>query len=282
MNYEAFYGLKKEPFGDIPDPNLFYSGPEHTRALVKLLHVIKKNRALGLLTGSIGCGKTTIIRKILADLEEEKYSVSLMTLTQPDFSAIWFDKKLGELFGMRFDSKGRTEMKLELIGELERRQKSNKKTVVLIDEANNITNPEVMEEIRGFLNLELEGYRLVTIILSGMGDMYQKIKDNTSLRQRVSTVVSLPPLTLTSTREYVNYRLEQAGATGTIFNDESLKLIYDFTSGIPRLINVICDNALLEGALLKKKIVEESVIKRVGQELMFDRDLKKEENDKGQ
>ncbi|MEJ2355686.1 MAG: hypothetical protein P8Y62_07295, partial [candidate division WOR-3 bacterium] len=208
--------------------------------------------------------------------------VSLMTLTQPDFSAIWFDKKLGELFGMRFDSKGRTEMKLELIGELERRQKSNKKTVVLIDEANNITNPEVMEEIRGFLNLELEGYRLVTIILSGMGDMYQKIKDNTSLRQRVSTVVSLPPLTLTSTREYVNYRLEQAGATGTIFNDESLKLIYDFTSGIPRLINVICDNALLEGALLKKKVVEESVIKRVGQELMFDRDLKKEENDKGQ
>ncbi|MEJ2567975.1 MAG: hypothetical protein P8Z50_03750, partial [candidate division WOR-3 bacterium] len=193
-----------------------------------------------------------------------------------DFSAIWFDKKLGELFGMRFDSKGRTEMKLELIGELERRQKSNKKTVILIDEANNITNPEVMEEIRGFLNLELEGYRLVTIILSGMGDMYQKIKDNTSLRQRVSTVVSLPPLTLTSTREYVNYRLEQAGATGTIFNDESLKLIYNFTSGIPRLINVICDNALLEGALLKKKIVEESVIKRVGEELMFDRDLKKE------
>jgi len=279
MNYEAFYGLKKEPFGDIPDPGFFYSGAEHTRALVKLLHVIKKNRAMGLLTGSIGCGKTTIIRKILADLEEEKYSVSLMTLTQPDFSAVWFDKKLGELFGLRFDSKSRTEMKLELIEELERRQRSKRKTVILIDEANNITNPEVMEEIRGFLNLELQGYRLVTIILSGMGDMYEKIKNNISLRQRVSTIVSLPPLTFSSSREYVNYRLEQAGSTGTIFSDEALKLIYNFSSGVPRLINVICDNALLEGALLKKKIVEESIIKRVGEELMFDRD-NKEENDK--
>ncbi|MBN1694019.1 AAA family ATPase [candidate division WOR-3 bacterium] len=273
MNYEAFYGLNKEPFRDIPDPNLFYSGPEHTRALVKLLHVIKKSRALGLLTGDVGCGKTTIIRKIFAELDEdEDYSGNLMTLTQPDFSAIWFNKKLGELLGLRLDSKGRTEMKLELIGELERRHKANKKTVILIDEANNITNPEVMEEIRGFLNLELQGYRLVTIILSGMGDMYEKVKDNVSLRQRVSTVVSLPPLTLTSTREYINYRLEQAGATGRIFSDESYKLIYDFTSGVPRLINVICDNALLEGALLKKKVLEESVIKRVGEELMLNRD----------
>ena len=277
MNYEAFYGLDKEPFGDIPDPDLFYSGPEHTRALVKLLHVVKKNRALGLLTGGIGCGKTTIVRKIFADLEaEDNYSGSLMTLTQPDFSAIWFNKKIGEMFGLRFDSKGRTEMKLELIRELERRHKANKKTVILIDEANNITNPEVMEEIRGFLNLELQGYRLVTIILSGMGDMYQKIKGNVSLRQRVSTIVSLPPLTLTSTKEYINYRLEQAGATGTVFSDEAHKLIYDFTSGTPRLINVICDNALLEGALLKKKTIEESVIKRVGEELMFNRDKLKE------
>ena len=273
MNYEAFYGLNKEPFRDIPDPNLFYSGPEHTRALVKLLHVIKKSRALGLLTGGVGCGKTTIIRKIFAELdEEEDFSGNLMTLTQPDFSAIWFNKKLGELLGLRLDSKGRTEMKLELIGELERRHKANKKTVILIDEANNITNPEVMEEIRGFLNLELQGYRLVTIILSGMGDMYEKIKDNISLRQRVSTVVSLPPLTLTSTRDYINYRLEQAGSTGRVFSDESYKSIYDFTSGVPRLINVICDNALLEGALLKKKTLEESVVKRVGEELMLNRD----------
>ncbi len=272
MNYEAFYGLDKEPFSDIPDPNFFYSGTEHTRALVKLLHVIKKNRALGLLTGGVGCGKTTIIRRIFAELgEEEEYSGSLMTLTQPDFSALWFNKKLGELFGLKLDSRGRTEMKLDLIGELKRRYKANKKSVILIDEANNITNPEVIEEIRGLLNLELEGYRLVTVILSGMGDMYKQLKSNVSFRQRISTVVSLPPLTIGSTRDYINYRLEQAGATGRIFSDEANKMIYDFTSGVPRVINVICDNALLEGALLKKKMIEESIIKRVGEELMLNR-----------
>ena len=272
MNYEAFYGLDKEPFSDIPDPNFFYSGPEHTRALVKLLHVIKKNRAMGLLTGGIGCGKTTIVRRIFAELgEDEEYSGSLMTLTQPDFPPVWFNRKLGELLGLRFDSKSKTEMKLDLIGELERRYKANKKSVILIDEANNITDPGVIEEIRGLLNLELEGYRLVTIILSGMGDMYKKLKDNVSFRQRISTVVSLPPLTVGSTSDYINYRLEQAGATGKIFNDEANKLIYDFTSGVPRLINVICDNALLEGALLKKKVIEESIIKRVGEELMLNR-----------
>jgi type II secretory pathway predicted ATPase ExeA len=162
-------------------------------------------------------------------------------------------------------------MKLDLIGELERRYKANRKSVILIDEANNITDPEVIEEIRGLLNLELEGYRLVTVILSGMGDMYKKLKDNVSFRQRISTVVSLPPLTVGSTRDYINYRLEQAGATGRIFSDEANKLIYDFTSGVPRVINVICDNALLEGALLKKKMIEESIIKRVGEELMLNR-----------
>jgi general secretion pathway protein A len=272
MNYESFYGLDKEPFRDIPDPNFFYSGPEHTRALVKLLHVIKKGRALGLLTGDIGCGKTTLIRKIFADLDnEEEYSSGLLTLTQPDFSVSWFNKKLGETLGLRFDSKERTEMKLELIGELERRYKTNKKTVILIDEANNITNPEVIEEIRGYSNLELEGYRLVTIILSGMADIYERIKDNISFRQRISTVVSLPPLTVSSTRDYINYRLEQAGSTGRIFSDEAHKLIYDFTAGVPRSINIICDNALLEGALLKKKLIEESIIKRVGEELLFNK-----------
>jgi general secretion pathway protein A len=272
MNYEAFYGMDKEPFRDIPDPNFFYSGPEHSRALVKLLHVVKKSRALGLLTGNIGCGKTTIIRKIFADLEEdEEYYGSLLTLTQPDFSAAWFNRKLAEMLGLRLDSRERTELKLELINELERRHRANKKTVILIDEANNITNPEVIEEIRGFLNLELEGYRLVTIILSGMADIYDRIRDNISFRQRISAVVSLPPLTFSSARDYINYRLEQAGGSGRIFSDEAHKLIYDITSGTPRLINVICDNALLEGALLKKKLIEESIIRRVGEELMLNK-----------
>jgi len=270
MNYETFYGFNKEPFSDIPDPELFYSGPEHTRALVKLLHVIKKGRALGILTGSVGCGKTTIARRILSELEnEDNYYPGLMVLTHQNFGIEWFTRKIGELLGISFNSYDRSEMVTEIIKKLYNIYREGKKAVILIDEANNITNFEVLEELRGLLNLELQGERLVTIILSGMDEMFENIKDNKSLRQRISTVVNLPPLNMSSTKEYVKYRIEQAGVNEDLFDQEAYELIYKFSAGVPRTINVICDNALLEGVLLKKKVVEASILNRVGEELLL-------------
>jgi general secretion pathway protein A len=270
LNYETFYEFIKEPFSDIPDPQLFYSGPEHTRALVKLLHVIKKGRALGILIGSVGCGKTTIARRILSELEnDDNYYPGLMILTHQDFGVEWFTRKIGELLGVNFNSYDRSEMVTEIINKLYNIYRNGMKAVILIDEANNITNTEVLEELRGLLNLELQGKRLVTIILSGMDEMFENIKDNTSLRQRISAVVNLPPLNMSSTRAYVKYRIEQAGVNEDLFDEEAYKLIYKFSNGIPRIINVICDNALLEGVLLKKKVVEASILNRVGEELLL-------------
>ncbi len=272
MNYETFYGLEREPFSDIPDPELFYSGPEHTRALVKLLHVVKKGRALGVLTGAVGCGKTTIAKRILTELDkEDNFYSGLLILTHHGFGVEWFTKKLGELLGMRFNSNERSEMVTEIIKKLYDIYRNGKQTVILIDEANNITNSEVLEEIRGLLNLELSDERLITIILSGMYEMLDKIKDNASLLQRISTVVNLPPLNFNSTKEYIKYRIGQARVNVDLFNEEAYKMIYEFSNGIPRRINVICDNALLEGALLKKKVVEGSILKRVGEELLLKR-----------
>ncbi|MCK4226197.1 AAA family ATPase [candidate division WOR-3 bacterium] len=270
MNYETFYGFEREPFADIPDPKLFYSGPEHTRALVKLLHVVKKGRALGVLTGDVGCGKTTIARRILAELgKEDNYRSGLIILTHPDFGPEWFTRKLGELLGLNFNSSGRTEMVTRITKKLYNRYENGKQTVILIDEANNITNPEVYEEIRGFLNLELEYRRLITIILSGMQEMLDRIENNTSLRQRISTVVDLSPLNINSTKEYIKYRIEQAGGREELFDEEAYRLIFEFSRGIPRTINVICDNALLEGVLLKKKVVGGLILNRVGEELLL-------------
>lgn len=270
MNYESFYGFEGEPFSDIPDPVLFYSGPEHTRALVKLLHVIKKGRALGVLTGGIGCGKTTIARRILDEMDrDEDFHSGLIVLTHPDFSPEWFLIKTGELLGLRFNSMNRTEMVIKITRCLSNRNKEGKHTVIIIDEANNFTNSEALEELRGLLNLELISERLVTFILSGMQEMLDNIRDNISLRQRISTIVNLPPLTLNSTREYIKYRVEQTGVSRELFNDEAYDLIYQLTDGVPRVINVMCDNALLEGALLKKKVIESSILKRVGEELLL-------------
>lgn len=270
MNYEKFYGFEDEPFSDIPDPNLFYSGPEHTRALVKLLHVIKKGRSLGLLTGSIGCGKTTISRRIIGELDKENgYHSGLMVLTHTDFGPLWFLKKMGELVGISVNSEEKTAIKTGITKKLYERYQDGISTVIIIDEANDMTDPDVLEELRGFLNLELQGKRLITFILCGMPETVDNLKKNVSLRQRVATVVNLPPLSLNSTREYVKYRIQESGVENEIFSEDSYKLIYDYTDGIPRLINVLCDNALLEGALLKKKVVEESIIKRVGDELLL-------------
>ncbi len=267
MDYEAFYGLEREPFGDIPDPEFFYSGPEHIRAFYKLIHVARKGRGLGVLIGDVGTGKTTIARRILRELENsDGFEAGLLVLTHDEFDEISFLVRLSSLLGIE-PSGSKTSILSSITAKLAENYQNGKRTVLMIDEANNLKNPEIMEEIRGLLNLELSSGRFVSFILSGMPSLLESLKQNASLYQRINTVVKLKPLSPASTREYIRHRIKTAGGNEEIFTETAYDLIYRFSQGRPRLINVICDNALLEGALMKKKPIDASVIETVVEEL---------------
>jgi len=273
MDYEGFFGFKREPFSDIPDPSLFYSGPEHTRAFVKILHIAKKNRGLGVLIGDVGTGKTTLSRKILKELQSDNnFEAGLLVLTHSDFTMVWFLKKIASLLNISTNKEDKTSLMSLITKKLYEVYDSNKKTVLIIDEANKIKNPELLEEIRGLLNLELSTGRLITFIMSGMPELLINLRQNESMTQRISTVVKLIPLSATSTKEYIKYRLKNAGGNDNIFSDTAYDLIYKFSKGRPRIINVLCDNALLEGAMMKKKTLDASVIESVAGEMGIEGD----------
>jgi len=268
MEYEPFFGFKKEPFADTPDPTIFYSGPEHTRALVKLLHIARRNRGLGILTGKIGCGKTTLSRKILNELKKDgDFLTGLMILTHPNFDVDWFVMKIAELFGIDTDSGSRTEISVNITNFLYSKHRDGKKSVLIIDEANNIVDPEVLEELRGLLNLELVGSRLISIILTGMPELLENLKNNPSLYQRISSVIKLSSLSSNSAKEYIKFRIKQSGVNEEIFTSSAIESIYKHSNGVPRVINVIADNSLLEGAFLKKKPIDEEIIERICEEM---------------
>uniref|UniRef100_A0A7C4YHI6 AAA family ATPase n=1 Tax=candidate division WOR-3 bacterium TaxID=2052148 RepID=A0A7C4YHI6_UNCW3 len=268
MDYESFYGFKKEPFSDTPDPSLFYSGPEHSRAFIKLLHIIKRGRGLGILTGEVGCGKSTLARKLLSEMSKDKKLVNgLMILTHSDFEVEWFLKNFATLFGIEINSSTKSEMIGLIIKYLYNVHKEGRHCILVIDEANNISTSEMLEEIRGLLNLELSGSRLITFILCGMPVMMSNLKTNTSLFQRISSIIKLPNLSFNSTRDYIKFRTKQCGVENDVFTPKAIEYIYKYSRGIPRMINVICDNALLEGSIIKKNPVDEAIINRVCEDL---------------
>jgi type II secretory pathway predicted ATPase ExeA len=148
-----------------------------------------------------------------------------------------------------------------------------KKVVVLIDEAQMLNNREVMEEFRGILNMEIEGQKLITFILFGLPDLDQALALDGPLAQRVAIRFQLRALTESITRDYIMYRLKVAGAQKSPFTPEAISAIHRVTGGTPRLINTLCDNALLEGYLRKRALIDETLIQELAGDLKLELSL---------
>lgn len=249
MDYLAFYGLNKEPFSNAPVSQFYYDSAQHNHALVRLRFALSSMKGLALCVGEIGAGKTTLARRLLDCLDEREYEAALLVILHRDITSEWLLRRVAFQLGVETPSKD----KLILLSQLYRRlleiYESGRKAVVLIDEAQMLGSQELMEEFRGLLNLEVADRKLLSFVFFGLPELEEKLRLDPPLLQRVALRVKLSPLDRPSTDAYVRHRLRIAGAEGHLFHPDALEMVYRVTDGIPRLINTLCDNALLEGAI---------------------------------
>ena len=247
MKHLEYYGLSEEPFSVMPLTQFFYHSDQHDRALEKLHHAVAGVKGLTVVIGEIGLGKTMLARRLLESLSEEEYEVSLLVVLHEDVDTLWLLRRIAAQVGVTDASDSKVEIITKLSQRLYALAEEGKKVVILIDEAHMLRTRALMEEIRGLLNLETMDQKLISLILFGLPELELCLKTDAALAQRVAVRVNLKPLPAGAVSEYVQYRLDQAGAVDPIFSEEALVKIHEYSNGIPRLINVICDNSLFEG-----------------------------------
>jgi type II secretory pathway predicted ATPase ExeA len=272
MDFLEFYNLREHPFSNVVDNRFYYSCQQHETALVKLQHAIDSKRGLSVVIGDIGSGKTTLARRLLENLDENKYEAALLVIIHSSVSSEWLLKKLALQLGLS-DIKNE---KVELLGQLYRRlneiHEGGKTAVVLMDEVQMLNSREIMEEFRGLLNMEMPEGKMVNFIFFGLNELDDVLSLDEPLKQRVAMRVKLKSFTEQDSHNYILHRLKVAGCKKSIFTESAIGEICKYSRGLPRLINTICDNALLEGFLLKDKAINEKIIHTVAIDLGLSRE----------
>jgi len=270
MDYLEYYGLNEHPFSNVVDSRFFYNSPQQSEAIIKLKYAIDTKKGLAVVIGNIGAGKTTLARRLLEELDEENYEAALLVIIHSSVSSDWLFKK----FALQLGVKNVSDHKLELLGEIYRRlyeiNEQGRKAVVLMDEVQMLNSKEIMEEFRGLLNMESAEGKMVNFIFFGLPELDQVLSLDEPLKQRVAVRIKLQGLSEENTRDYVKHRLKVSCSPNEIFTDSAIRLMCKYSSGSPRLINTICDNALLEGYLFKNKIIDDSIIKTVAVDLALE------------
>lgn len=267
MDYLEFYRLSSHPFSNIVDSRFYFNSHQHSAALLKLKHAIDSRKGLSIVVGDIGAGKTTLARRLLEELDEERYEAALLVIIHSSVSSDWLLKKLA----LQLDIKEVGDSKVEILGQIYRRLaeivQEGRTAVVLMDEVQMLNSKEIMEEFRGLLNMEHPEGKMVNLVFFGLPEMEERLSLDEPLKQRVSTRIRLTALSEEEAKSYMRHRLEVAGAGEGLFTEGALTAVWKCSSGLPRLINTICDNALLDGFLFKSQVIDEQVIKSVALDL---------------
>lgn len=243
--YEKHWGLREKPFENTPNPLFFYHSPSHEEAFSRLIYAIQERKGAALISGEYGCGKTLLGRSLIAALDSNRYEVAV--LNNPKLSPSQFLKELVYQLGSPRGSHDKVKLMHELNEILYGNFNRGKETVILIDEAQAIPNEGVFEEIRLLLNFQLNERFLLSLLLLGQPELRERVDRIPQLAQRIAIRYHLKGLTLPETENYVKHRLRIAGGAEDLFEKESFPLIFEFTDGVPRKINNLCDLCLFEG-----------------------------------
>ena len=253
--YRQFFGLKEKPFNITSDPNFLYLSRVHKEAFAHLIYGIKERKGFLEITGEIGAGKTTLCRALLNHLDINTKSAFIFNSTLPEmqlFQAILED------FGVCVGKKTKASMLRQFNNFLLEELSKNNNVVLIIDEAQNLKT-SVLEELRILSNLETEKEKLFQMILVGQPELREKLNapNLKQLRQRIGVRFHITPLPNDEIGEYIYHRLKVAGSCGDIkFSDGALEMIYKYSGGIPRLINTVCDKALLSAYAVETKYID--------------------------
>ncbi len=265
--YKNFYGLKRNPFEISPDPYFFYPTARHNEALANLYYGIRRQKGFVVLTGEVGTGKTLLLRCLLDLLN--KNQVAFAYVFNPRLSAIEFLHYVVGDLGLQAPSQGKGDLLLELNRFLINRYRQGLTTVLVVDEAQQLSH-DVLEEIRLLTNLETSQRKLLQILLVGQPELDQTL-DSPSLRQlkqRIALRCTLEPLTETDARSYIGRRLQLASMGGKKepFSEAAIKAVYRHSKGIPRLINTLCENALISGYARQMKVIDAATVDEVARD----------------
>ena len=264
--YLKYYALKQQPFDLTPNPRFLFHSVKHREAINHLLYGIRERKGFVQLTGEVGAGKTTLCRALLEQLDSRFSTALLLT---PVLDAQELVKAIAGEFGLDVKGLDRLETLATINDFLIRQVEQGKETVLIIDEAQNFSD-DLLEQVRQLSNIETDDRKLLQIILIGQPELRDRLNNPRlrQLRQRITVRYHLRELTRLETGQYIKHRLELAGANGAPhFSTAALWRIFRYSHGVPRLVNAVCDKALLAGFVQQSKRITFPMIGRAIREL---------------
>lgn len=272
--YQSFFHLTRNPFDLTPDPACFVPTGGHNEALAALYYGVRWHKGFVVVTGEIGTGKTLLLRCLLTLIRQSK-DIAYAYLFNCRLSPAEFLQYVLSDFGLSVDNKSKRELLFDFGKFLASRGANEQTTVLIIDEAH-LLSEELLEEVRLLSNIEMADDKLLQIILVGQPELEQKL-DSFGLRQlkqRIAVRAQLRPLSLDETREYIKRRLQIAGAdpesAATLFVPEVIAAVHRFSHGLPRVVNTICENALIATYARQLPVVVPTLIEEVAKQFRFD------------
>jgi len=265
--YCKFYDLKEKPFNVTSDPSFFFFSNRHREALSHLFYGVTQRKGIIVITGEIGTGKTTLCRYFLNQLGTKNVKTAL--ILNPYFSEIQLLEAILNDFGVAKKEKNRVSSLWQLNDFLLKESRRGNNVVLIIDEAQNL-DPAQLEQVRLLSNLETEKDKLIQNILVGQPELNRRLNlyELRQLQQRIAVRYHVAPLIREDIKDYVNHRLRVAGSPDKVnFTEEALGMVYEFSSGTPRLINILCDRALLAGFASETYLIDDAIMNRCLEEL---------------
>ena len=259
--YEAHFELKQKPFGLLPDPDFLYLSKRHTEALAMLEYGLFDRTGIVLITGEIGCGKTTLVRELLSNKEDEVV-VGIINNTHRDFGELL--KWVALSFGLEYRNKEKVELYETLVIFLRELESQGKKATLIIDEAQNM-DVSALEELRMLSNINVDKEQVLQLILVGQPELRSTMlqPELRQFVQRIAIDYYLEPLEPKEVFEYIQHRMDVAGGGEDVFDVDAAIAVYRYSRGVPRLINILCDTALVYAYAQSLKHINADLIDEV-------------------